>query len=874
MRSLLQYLLCGAVLVVAAPSVTGQDKDRDPDDYRRFFKAPETPLEFWTALQFEIDVGRKDLAARHLRGLLTKKPTEADLLGIIDKDGILSILKLRNIRTWSPNKKEQDQALKDVEDLIAAATAAQKKRLGEPGRLRKLIRLLTATREERDYALRELYKSGSVAVPILIDSLLKAKEPADRLALKRALAQMGPSATAPLIAALDCDDADTKIDILEILRTKHVRQAKQIVPFLWYISASKTQPDAVRKKATQTLAYLLDIDPTRLTPAKVALTREAELYYQHKVTFGDPLHVRIWRWDGKEVVVGWPPKAESVPAAQAEEYYGLRFARQALNLDPAYRPAQEVFLSLAIDKAMARDLSKPLSVNSPEVNELLAKANPELVIEILDRAIKEKRTGVVLAAVQSLGSRAEVRAKKPTGRGEAALVRALYYPDPRVQMSAVEALLRIPGPPAPKTAARIVEILSRVLTPMATLSPGRKVLVAVWDEGWRRRVRQAVLDSGLEPVLAETGREAMRKLRSSSEIEAVLLDSTLPMPGLAPLLAQLRADVDVAKVPVLLAAVPETRAAHDHATRYAALKKRLDQLAADASRYTALLRAIDKDEAEEMKDVAKTKFITPDDRQIAVDRVHAKYEKRREEAKKADPAAARVAGEITKMEKEMAELARLYDLESEVRENSLARFVKRYDNVRVVHASLLTNPRALESSIIGDVREAGVALPAAEQQAASERAMRLLDSLAQGKPAGYDVKPAATNILDALDGGRLTAEGQLAAISACTRLPGARTQTVLAAVILDGMRTLPVRTAGVTALVEHIQRHSIQLTEIQFDRLRALAGQPGLDKKLKEQMDVLIGSLRPGDRTTGKRLREYNPTPGGVLPPPPKAVEK
>jgi hypothetical protein len=257
-------------------------------------------------LQFELDVGRYDLAAKHLHGLLNKKPTEADLLSIIDKDGLVPILRLRNIRTWSPVKKEQDQAKKDVEALIAQAVAAQNKRLGDPARVRKLIGELSATPEERAHAMRELYKSGSAAVPTMIDSLLKAKTAAERLDLLRALARMGPSSTAPLIAALDCDDTQTKIDILDILRNHHARYAKQIVPHLWYISASKTEPEVVRRKAKQVLADFLEVDESRLTPAKVALTREAERYYQHQVSFGDPRAVRIWRWDGKQVVAARP----------------------------------------------------------------------------------------------------------------------------------------------------------------------------------------------------------------------------------------------------------------------------------------------------------------------------------------------------------------------------------------------------------------------------------------------------------------------------------------------------------------------------------------------------------------------------------------
>ena len=50
--------------------------DRDEDDYRQFFKKPTNTAEFWKALQFEIDVGKYDLAAVHLRNLIaSSRPT-------------------------------------------------------------------------------------------------------------------------------------------------------------------------------------------------------------------------------------------------------------------------------------------------------------------------------------------------------------------------------------------------------------------------------------------------------------------------------------------------------------------------------------------------------------------------------------------------------------------------------------------------------------------------------------------------------------------------------------------------------------------------------------------------------------------------------
>src|SRR5437879_3448591 len=52
------------------------------DDYRQYFKKPETADEYWKAFQFEIDVGQYALAAKLLHGLVTKPPTDDELLAL------------------------------------------------------------------------------------------------------------------------------------------------------------------------------------------------------------------------------------------------------------------------------------------------------------------------------------------------------------------------------------------------------------------------------------------------------------------------------------------------------------------------------------------------------------------------------------------------------------------------------------------------------------------------------------------------------------------------------------------------------------------------------------------------------------------------
>ena len=61
-----------------APAKDAPAKDKQPpakepeapagDEYRQFFKKPQTAMEFWKGIQFELEVGRPDLAAGYVTG--------------------------------------------------------------------------------------------------------------------------------------------------------------------------------------------------------------------------------------------------------------------------------------------------------------------------------------------------------------------------------------------------------------------------------------------------------------------------------------------------------------------------------------------------------------------------------------------------------------------------------------------------------------------------------------------------------------------------------------------------------------------------------------------------------------------------------------
>lgn len=541
----------------APPARKGGD---DEDDYRRFFKRPTNTAEFWKAMQFEIDVGKYDLAAVHLHNLVQFKAPDADLVKLADEVGMAAFLRLRNIRTWSDDPKANQQALADVEQLLQRVTQAVNKVRRDPVRIQGYIKNLTASPEEHGYALKELAKSGAAAVPYLIDALGKA-EPEERVRYLAALERLGPDTIEPMAVALDSNIPRLQVDLIRIFRkiysagTARIIQ-RVVVPNLWFLARSPSQPEEVRSQALAALSFFLETQAEKLPPARVELTRLAERYYLHGVAFGDAKAVTIWRWDGQHVVAGWPG-APTVDADKAEEYYGLRFASQALLLDPTYAPAQVVLLSLILDKTQGRaGLDASLERAAPKVHDVVGTVQPALVNAVLERALQEQRVAVILGAVRDLGERREIHAIRPLAQRQPPLVRALYYPDRRVQMAAAEALLQIPDSAASLATTRVVEVLRRALAAEPEAKQRPKVLIGYFNEDIRNRVALAVGAAGYQTVPVGTGRELMQRLGQASDIALILFEEQLPHPGLAQLLGELRADRFASQLPILLTAAP------------------------------------------------------------------------------------------------------------------------------------------------------------------------------------------------------------------------------------------------------------------------------------------------------------------------------
>jgi hypothetical protein len=347
-------------------------------------------------------------------------------------------------------------------------------------------------------------------------------------------------------------------------------------------------------------------------------------------------------------------------------------------------------------------------------------------------------------------------------------VRALNYPDRRVQFSAADSLLRLPGPPIPQGAPRVVEIFRRVLQS----DPVSRVVIADFNRDRGLEIGKAVKEAGFEPIVVQTGKELLARLAEAADIDAILIEHQLPDPLLRTLLPQLRADVDMAQLPIFIMVPPLPRG------------------------------------------------VRPPDSVIP-----------------------------------------------------LQRMIEPYRNVFILDQTFPINDveqlkPLLEQRIVASM---GKPLGAEERKNMMTESMVWLKRLAAGEPAGYTVSAAESAIVKSMRNEDLGA----LAVEAAGRIPGRNVQRELAAIVLDEAVRAEVRASAANELARHIQSNSMALSGQHIAGLNKTF-QTTENERLKGNIALVLGAMRPDIYRTGTRIRDFQPVPvpGGAKPEPGKEKEK
>ncbi len=514
-----------------------------------FAKEPRTPTELWDAVDYLVRVGQADAAVPYLRKFLASNPDDATLLEIRGRYGVGTVLRLDEFPDTKPL----------VRPLLERFAAASRRSATQPGRLQGAIAGLTRTRPEQDYGVERLREAGPNAVPAVIAALNDASRSGeDRALIAANLGRLDHSAVPPLIAVLDSPDAVLATDAAEALGRIGDPRA---IPALTYASARKDKgagesPQEAARGAIARLTGRPFSQQTR-TAARV-LADEARKYLIHAVRFpGDT--VELWEWEGDR------PAPRTVPSSEAEGILGLRYARQALAIDPADARAQATFVALALEKAVARvGLDRFPAEDPTGAWPTALAAGPDVLGEVLRVAIADGHSELASAAAMALG-RVVNRDSLTAGRRPSPLVEALSAPDRRAQFAAAKALVELePARPFPGS-SRVVPTLARFVGD----APAPQAVVIDGNLNRGNRVASMVSNLGYDPTTVERGDQGFQLAAESAGVEAIFLEPSGLQGawGVRQTLANLRADARTAGLPVFLLLPEDPRAEQTYLDR-------------------------------------------------------------------------------------------------------------------------------------------------------------------------------------------------------------------------------------------------------------------------------------------------------------------
>ena len=92
-----------------------------------------------------------------------------------------------------------------------------------------------------------------------------------------------------------------------------------------------------------------------------------------------------------------------------------------------------------------------------------------------------------------------------------------------------------------------------------------------------------------------------------------------------------------------------------------------------------------------------------------------------------------------------------------------------------------------------------------------------------------------------------------------SRLPSRDAQSALADVVLDNAQPEGLRSAAAIELARSIQQYGLLHSQAQASSFQTLFNAMP-DSKLKANVSVVLGALRPDARQTGERLQGYTPS--------------
>ncbi len=347
-------------------------------------------------------------------------------------------------------------------------------------RIQESIELLEGTTRQRILAERRLKEAGEYAVPALLQTLHNSNDARTLRTVREMLVSIQRDAVLPLLVALPHLNDNSKILVVKVLGDIGYKHAS---PALIALLNDAEESPAVLDAATNSL---VELDIAADVDSSVLNTVVANQFFD-ELTSVIPQSIGgtnlFWKWD---------PQRQLVPLDVPTEVFGdvmaMYFASRALGLNPQNESAMSVFVAANLRRARGLAGQNDLVYgNLPYSPEFYATVfGPKVAQLVLSDALSRNDTSLALEAISALS---ETAGASSLLTGEKPLIKAMFYPDRRVQYEAALTIASTLPTNSFTGSYRVVPLLAS-----AVRSGGDAFAIIVGDDAEQRLEMAAFLD--------------------------------------------------------------------------------------------------------------------------------------------------------------------------------------------------------------------------------------------------------------------------------------------------------------------------------------------------------------------------------------------
>ncbi|MBM4074969.1 MAG: HEAT repeat domain-containing protein, partial [Planctomycetes bacterium] len=402
-----------------------------------------------------VELYRLDLARQYLDQFAKNLPSDTELLEIQKSRGTSDFVKLSQV----------DELKSVAVPLLQRLSKVSRRQSQSQEHIDQILnRVSSSSVNERDIAIMELRNIGEDAIPRILWQLSQPENHDKRDLYVVTMSQMGRQSIPPLLGGLESPHDHIRAAVIDVFGRM---RSSDTIPYLVSAAVSEKELPEIREAAVRSIDRIYEVlkqKSPQLTADKAALMlkQEAKRTFEKKkeLPWVREGLVEIWKWSSDQDTV----TSKTYSEAAAELLVSNEFANQSLMLVPNQPDASRLALASELGfERLQSGWEKPLPETPTSVVGRAIEMGEETNTDVLSDSLSAGQAASAIAAIQVLSKIGTREFQLEGNRSRSALIKALNYPDPRVQFAAARSIVELNPQSHFRDASRVVEILARSL---------------------------------------------------------------------------------------------------------------------------------------------------------------------------------------------------------------------------------------------------------------------------------------------------------------------------------------------------------------------------------------------------------------------------